>query len=41
MTGVVSRIDETSRVLKIVNTGIPFDDISDLQGEVFIEQEGA
>ena len=41
VTGVVSRIDETSRVLKIVNTGIPFDDISDFQGEVFIEQEGA
>lgn len=29
VTGVVSKIDKTSRVLKIVNTSIPFDDISD------------
>ena len=40
MTGVVSRIDKTSRGLKIVNTRIPFDDISDLQGDIFAEQEG-
>lgn len=40
VTGVVSRIDENSRVLKIVNTKIPFDDISDLQGDIFIMQEG-
>lgn len=29
-TGMVSRIDDTARVLKIVNTKIPFDDIYDL-----------
>ena len=29
-TGMVSRIDETSRVLKIVNTRINFDDIYDI-----------
>lgn len=31
VTGVVSRIDETSKVLKIVNTKIAFEDIVDLQ----------
>ena len=31
-TGMVSRIDETARVLKIVNTKIEFDDIYDLEG---------
>ncbi len=30
-TGVVTRIDENSRVLKIVNKKIDFDDISDLR----------
>lgn len=40
ITGVVSRIDENTRVLKIVNTRIPFDDISDLRGDIFSEQEG-
>lgn len=35
VTGMVSRIDETSRVLKIVNTKVDFDHISDLQGEIF------
>ena len=30
VTGMVSRMDKTSRVLKIVNTKIAFDDISDL-----------
>ena len=35
VTGMVSRIDETSRVLKIVNTKVDFDYISDLQGEIF------
>lgn len=29
-TGMVSRIDETARVLKIVNTKIGFDDIYDI-----------
>ena len=33
VTGVVSRIDETSRVLKIVNTKIEFEDIVDLRME--------
>lgn len=32
-TGVVTRIDENSRVLKIVNKKINFDDISDLRME--------
>lgn len=32
-TGVVTRIDENSRVLKIVNKKIDFDDISDLRME--------
>lgn len=35
ITGMVSRIDETSRMLKIVNTKIDFDHISDLKGEIF------
>ncbi len=33
ITGVVSRIDETSKSMKIVNTKIPFEDIVDLRGE--------
>lgn len=32
-TGMVSGIDSSGRVLKIVNLKIPFDAISDLQGE--------
>lgn len=32
VTGMVSRIDETARVLKIVNTKIGFDDIYDISG---------
>lgn len=32
-TGMVSRIDETARILKIVNTKILFDDIYDILGE--------
>lgn len=32
-TGMVSRIDETARVLKVVNTKILFDDIYDISGE--------
>jgi len=31
-TGKASRIDETARVLKIVNTKIGFDDIYDIEG---------
>lgn len=34
MTGVVSKIDTNSRILKIVNTKIAFDDISDLQSDM-------
>ena len=30
-TGMVSRIDETARVLKVVNTKIGFDDIYDIE----------
>lgn len=33
VTGVVSGIDEAGRMLKIVNTGISFDDLYDLQVE--------
>lgn len=32
-TGMVSRIDETARILCIVNTKIAFDDIYDISGE--------
>lgn len=38
VTGMVSRIDETGRVLNVVDTKIAFEDISDLQGEMFMEQ---
>lgn len=31
ITGMVARIDETSRLLQIVGTKIPFDDILDIQ----------
>lgn len=31
--GMVSRLDVDARVLKVVNTKIPFDDIYDLSGE--------
>lgn len=40
VTGVVSRIDVTSRILKIVNTKIPFDDILDVMGDHILEDEG-
>ena len=37
-TGMVSRIDETARILKIVNTKISFNDIYDIIGdEIVIE----
>ncbi len=32
-TGMVARIDETARVLRIVNTKICFDDIFDITGD--------
>lgn len=31
--GMVSRLDKDARILKIVNTKIPFDDIYDITGE--------
>ena len=33
ITGMVSRIDMYSKILKVVNTDIPFSDIYDLQSE--------
>ncbi|MBP3477285.1 MAG: YolD-like family protein [Lachnospiraceae bacterium] len=33
ITGMVARIDETSRLLQIVNTKIPFDDILEVNVE--------
>lgn len=32
-TGMVSRVDETARVLKVVNTRIAFEDIYDISGD--------
>lgn len=32
-TGMVARIDETARILRVVNTKIPFDDIYDIERE--------
>lgn len=37
VTGMVNALDTDARVLKIVNTKIPFDDIRDLQGEQFTD----
>lgn len=36
--GMVSRIDDTSRILKIVNTRIPFDDLYDISGDNIISE---
>ncbi len=36
--GMVSRLDRDSRILKIVNTKIPFDDIYELSGEAIYEE---
>lgn len=33
VTGLVSRIDKTARILKVVRTKINFDDIYDIEGE--------
>lgn len=33
VTGMVSRLDTSSRIIKIVNTKIAFDDIYDIQGD--------
>lgn len=37
LTGMVSRVDVTSRILGIVNTKIAFNDIIDLQGDMIHE----
>lgn len=37
VTGMVSGINTIGRVIKIVNTKIQVDDITDLQGEIFNE----
>lgn len=37
-TGVVVRIDETARILRIVNTKIAFDDICDISGDKISEE---
>lgn len=37
-TGMVSRVDEIARVLKVVNTKIPFEDIYDIIGEKINEE---
>ena len=33
VTGMVSRLDQTARIIKIVNTKIDFDDIYDITGD--------
>ena len=38
VTGVVSRVDVTARILKVVQTKIPFDDILDIAGEHIFSQ---
>lgn len=37
VTGMVSGMDTSSRMLRIVNTRIPFDDIADIKGDRFGE----
>lgn len=37
LEGMVSRLDTDARLLKVVNTKIPFDDIYDLSGELIVE----
>jgi hypothetical protein len=32
MTGMVSKVDETARVLKVVNTKIKFEDLYEVEG---------
>lgn len=39
VTGMVSRLDPTARILQIVNTKIRFEDIYDLKGEIFTASE--
>ena len=37
-TGMVSRIDKISRIIEIVSTKIDFDNISDLEGNIFLSR---
>lgn len=37
LTGMVARVDPDARVLKIVNTKIPFEDLFQIRGEQFEE----
>ncbi|MDO5425456.1 MAG: YolD-like family protein [Eubacteriales bacterium] len=37
-TGMVAGIDETARVLRVVNTKIAFEDIYDISGEGILEE---
>lgn len=37
VTGMVSGLDISSRILRIVNARVPFDDIADLKGDRFEE----
>ena len=36
LEGMVSRLDTDARILKIVNTKIPFEDIYDISGDVLM-----
>lgn len=38
LEGMVSRIDKDSRVLRVVNTKIPFNDIYELSGDNILEE---
>ena len=38
LEGMVSRLDVAARVLKVVNTKIPFEDIYELSGENIVEE---
>lgn len=38
LEGMVSRLDVDARVLKVVNTKIPFEDIYELSGENIVEE---
>lgn len=38
LEGMVSRLDTDAKILKVVNTKIPFEDIYDLSGEYIISE---
>lgn len=40
ITGMVSRLDVTARILKVVNTRISFDDLYDISGNGITERDG-